>query len=62
MNRERKHDWVRARVTTEHLTRMAELEKATGLTQSEVMRMLIMNARLEPRPMPVSILEARGEA
>ena len=57
----RKEQWIRARVTDAQLLRVAELEEATGLSISAVMRTLIESARLEPKPMPVAVVEVEHE-
>lgn len=52
---------LRARVTARHQARIAELGRQAGLNTSQVVRVLIENAKLEPRPVPVSTVNLAGE-
>lgn len=51
---------VQCRVKPHHLEKLKEIEEATGLTESQIIRELIENASLEARPMPVSTIANRA--
>lgn len=61
MQRQRHDKWVRARVKDLHLARVEELERATGLNQSQLMRVLIENAEVRESGLPVTVVEEKVE-
>lgn len=48
---------LRFRVEDRHEQRLRELGEQTGLNMSQVFRLLIENARLEPRPQLVTVIK-----
>ena len=52
---------LRFRASPQQVARIDELAEVTGLAPSDVLRMLVDNARLEPRPTPVTVLAAGPE-
>lgn len=50
----KKDGWIKTRITTEQAARVRELGQVTGMNTSQLMRVLIDNARLEMRPAPTT--------
>lgn len=53
---------IKARIEQSLERKIAELSHQTGLNTSELLRQLIANAKLEPRPMPVATLPVNRES
>lgn len=51
---------IQARVERHHMTRLVELQRLTGLSQSEVLRKLLETADIAPAPMPISKIKQNG--